>query len=304
MTLPGGLFWRGRRVLLKYHKLLSGTGRHPPNSLSALREVLDGGAEVIEFDIQPLADGDYAVLHDERLESETTGWGPVRACARADLKTLRLRGSDEPPATLSDVVEVLAAVRRPVKVQVDCKEWRPWSEERARHLLGALEPLRRVPALRVVVGCLGDWNLRLLHRLDPTVAVGLDWMFYLDGPADEHARLPTRVNAYGYLDDHPLGFRRILPPAAYLADRVDSLCRLVEGAQEVYLRKEFLLQALADGFNPVPFLRQRLGRPVVVDVWTLNEGPDSQNDLRAVLEAGVDQVTTDTAVQLAARVPP
>ncbi len=303
MRLPATLTWRGRQVLLKYHKLLSGTGRHPPNSLPALREVLDGGAEVIEFDIQPLADGEYALLHDDRLESETTGWGPVGAARSAELKALRLRGTDEPPATLSEVAAVLAGVRRPVKVQVDCKHWRPWSEEQARHLLAALDPLRRTPALRVVVGCLGDWNLRLLRRLDPTLAVGLDFLLYLDSPLDE-GRLPTRVNAYGYLDDHPLGYRRLLPVRAYLADRVDSLCRVVDGAEEIYLRKEFLLQALSDGFNPVPFVRERLGRPVVVDAWTLNAGPGSPQELQAILQAGVDQITTDTAVQLAAQVPP
>jgi glycerophosphoryl diester phosphodiesterase len=303
MTLPASLVYRGRRVLLKYHKLLSGTGRHPPNSLSALQEVVAGGAEAIEFDIQPLADGDYALLHDDRLESETTGWGPVRQARRRDLKALRLRGSDEPPATLSEVAAALTGVRRPIKVQVDCKDWRPWSEAQARALLAALEPLRRPPTLHLVVGCLGDWNLRLLRRLDPAVAVGVDFLLYLDSPVEEPG-LPTRVNAYGYLDDHPLGFRRTLPTPAYLADRVDSLCRLVEGAEEVYLRKEFLLQSLADGFNPVPFLRERLARPVVVDAWTINDGPVGRRELGAVLEAGVDQVTTDTAVQLAAGVPP
>lgn len=300
-ALPANLTYAGRQVTLKYHKLLSGLGRHPPNSLAALREVLDGGAAAIEFDIQPLADGDYALLHDGRLESETTGFGAVDRTVTRALKALRLRGSDEPPTTLSEVAAVLASHRAPLKVQVDCKEQRPWSEADARRLLKALEPIRRNPHLRVVVGCLADWNLRLLRRLDPTVVVGLDFMLYLDSPVDDAIRLPTRVNAYGYLDDHPVGYRRALPVADYLADRVESLSMMVAGAEEFYLRKEFILQALGDGFNPVVFLRERLGRPVVIDAWTVNaHHPGARDELEAVLRAGVDQITTDTATALAA----
>src|SRR5439155_1611139 len=51
VMLPGSVAFEGRRILFKYHRLLSGTGAHPPNSLSALREVVQGGAEVIEFDV-------------------------------------------------------------------------------------------------------------------------------------------------------------------------------------------------------------------------------------------------------------
>jgi len=40
---------------------------------------------------------------------------------------------------------------------------------------------------------------------------------------------------------------------------------------------------------------------VPVDTWTLNAGASgTAGMLRAVLDAGVDQITTDTAVQLAA----
>jgi glycerophosphoryl diester phosphodiesterase len=301
VTLPGHLTFGGRRMLLKYHRLLSGTGAHPPNSLSALREVLDGGAEAIEFDVNAIAGGDYLLVHDETLERETTGTGPVAACTPAAVKNLRLRGWDEAPALLSQVARILAEHRRPVKVQVDLKDQEPLAAKEAQSFLRAIEPLRANANLSVVVGCLGDWNLRTLRRLDPHLAVGLDFLLYLDAPMpDEFPRLPLRVNAYGYLDDHPLGYMQLIPARDYLEDRIESLCYLVPGSTEVYLRLDFIIQAYGDGTNPVDVVRRTLGS-VLIDGWTLNAGhPQTPEMLRVLSVAGVDQITTDTAVQLAA----
>ncbi len=298
MIVPGSAVYRGRRVTFKYHRLLSGSGAHPPNSISALGEVLDGGAEAIEFDVRALADG-FILLHDETLDQETDGSGSARARTSEEARTLRLRGWDESPALLDDAAADLRNAPRPLKVQVDLKEWRPLTADLSNRLLRALEPLRGNANLRVVVGCLGDWNLRSLRRLDPTLPVGLDFAFYLEVPVGETPRLPERVNAYGYLDDHPLGHVTAMPVADYLRDRIESLCHLVPGAVEVYLRKELILKALSDGVNPVMVVRQALG-DVEVDAWTLNEAdPNVQAELAALLDAGVNQITTDTAIQLA-----
>lgn len=300
MTLPGSLSFAGRRVLLKYHRLLSGTGAHPPNSLSALRELLDGGAEVIEFDVTAIAGHEYLLIHDDTLDRETTGSGPARPLTASGVKRLRLRGSEEPPALLSDVTAILASYGRRLKVQVDLKDQNPLSVEEAQIFLRAVEPLRANSRLTVVVGCLGDWNLRLLRRLDAALPVGLDFALYLDAPVDEFPRLPLRENVHGYLDDHPLGYRRGVGVRDYLADRIESLCHLVPGAVEVYLRLDLIAQATKDGVNPVELIRRTLG-DVLVDGWTLNaDHPKAASMLRLLLESGVGQVTTDTPVQLAA----
>jgi glycerophosphoryl diester phosphodiesterase len=304
VKLPGAIPFAGRRVLLKYHQLLSGSGAHPPNSLSALREVLAGGAEVIEFDVHAIADGGYLLLHDDTLDRETTGTGKVARSTTASLSALRLRGSDETPALLADVVPLLAAHRRPLKVQVDLKDAFPLSAEQAGGFLRAIAPLSANTHLSVVVGCQGDWNLRTLRRLDPSLAVGLDILLYLDVPSPEFPRLPLRVNVYGYLDDHPLGFAPTLPASDYLVDRLESVCTLVPGVREVYLRAEFIRKAIADGVNPIEVVRRQLGAAIVVDAWTLNaDHPRAAEMLHSLLRAGVDQITTDTAPQLAALLP-
>lgn len=189
-------------------------------------------------------------------------------------------------------------VDRPLKVQVDLKELEPISHEVADLLLRAMAPVRQNPRVSVVVGCMGDWNLRLLRRIDPTLNVGLDFAYNLDAPVDELARLPMRINAYGYLDDHPLGYRRLLSVRGYLEDRMEVLLNLVPGATEFYVRKEFLLQTLADGINPIAFIHER--KPgALVDVWTLYaHEPNLECVLRAVLEAGADQISSPTSALL------
>jgi glycerophosphoryl diester phosphodiesterase len=295
----GHLTYKDRSVLLKYHRLLDGVHPHPPNSLAALHQILADGPEAIEFDISLTKDGAFVLLHDSSLERETTGRGLLREITEGQFKALRLRDSDEPAATLDDAVAALRGVDRPLKVQADLTEQEPLPGEIAARLVQMLARLRENSGLRVVVGSTADWNLRILRRLDPTLALGFDFASYLDAPVDSLARLPIRINAYGYLDDHPLGYRRLMSSGAYLEDRVDVLLGLLPGACEFYLRKEFVLQALADGFNPVRFVHQR--KPgVLVDIWTLNASdPDFARAFQAVLEAGADQVTTDTPARLA-----
>ncbi len=295
----GHLVYEDRRVPLKHHRLLSGTHPHPPNSLPALRQILADGAEAIEFDVGLTLDGAFVLLHDSSLERETTGRGPLRQISEAQFKALRLRGTNEPPATLADVMTALRGVGRALKVQVDLTEQEPLPREVAARLGYALATLRENSYLRVVVSSAADWNLRILRRLDPALNVGFDFLYYLDAPVDEPRRLPTRTSAYGYLDDHPLGYGRLMSPREYLADRVEVLLEQVPGASEFYLRKEFVLQALADDFNPIRFVHEH--KPgALVDVWTLSaDDPDASRVLWTVLEAGADQITTDTSARLA-----
>ncbi len=60
-----------------------------------------------------------------------------------------------------------------------------------------------------------------------------------------------------------------------------------------------MLQALADDFNPIRFVHEH--KPgALVDVWTLSaDDPDASRVLWTVLEAGADQITTDTSARLA-----
>ncbi len=289
--------YNGKDVLLKYHRLLSGAGHNPPNSLTALKEVLAAEVSVLEFDVNYLADGEFGFIHDATLERESSGVGVVKKLDTKAFKALRHKDSEEHLITLNDAVKELKAISFPIKIQVDFKEKSPIDDVQASLLLKAIEPLRENSNITMVVGCLADWNLRTFSRLDAELNLGLDFAFYLDAPIDEGLiRLPTRVGAYGYLDDHPIASRRLQSVEAYLRDRTEALLNLIPNAYEFYLRKDFVVQALEDGFNPIEFTHEYLADSFV-DVWTIDHGTANEYMFKAALEAGADQITTNTAVQ-------
>jgi len=63
-------------VTLIYHSARRGH-RHPPNSIAGREFCLAAGAQIIEVDISPLADGEFTLLHGPRLESGATGSGLI-----------------------------------------------------------------------------------------------------------------------------------------------------------------------------------------------------------------------------------
>lgn len=297
--LPKCLSYNGKQVLLKYHMLLTGAQKHPANSLSALKEVIAGEVAVMEFDVNYLADGEFGLIHDGTLQRESSGLGLVRQLDANAFKALHYRNSDEPLATLSDAIILLKEISFPIKIQVDFKEKAPIDDAQASLLLKAIEPLRENTNITVVVGCLADWNLRTFRRLDAELNLGLDFAFHLDAPMmSELVRLPTRVGAYGYLDDHPIASRKLQSTESYLRDRTEALLNLIPSAYEFYLRKDFVVKAIGDGFNPVAFTHDYLPDSFV-DVWTIDYGTDNAYMLEPTLKAGADQITTNTALQWA-----
>ena len=58
------------------------------NTLPSMEAAFTAGADVIEFDIHPTTDGQFAVFHDWTLDCRTEGKGVTRDHAMADLKKL------------------------------------------------------------------------------------------------------------------------------------------------------------------------------------------------------------------------
>ncbi|HEU5193292.1 MAG TPA: glycerophosphodiester phosphodiesterase family protein [Methylomirabilota bacterium] len=85
-----------------------GAAQWPENSLSAFRNAIAGGAQILECDVHLTADGEVAVMHDPTLDRTSSGTGPVARCTAADLKRARLRGPDG--ALTDDCVPTLREV--------------------------------------------------------------------------------------------------------------------------------------------------------------------------------------------------
>jgi glycerophosphoryl diester phosphodiesterase len=276
---------------------------YPPNSLEAISAALEGGATFIEIDVTALAEGDYLLVHDPVLESETTGNGVVGALRPESVSDLRIVFNGAPTAyrvpLLSEVVALLLTHGGTARLQCDYKNIFPFEGD---------EPLARIARLlaplgsRALVSSGADWQLRALHRCAPTLDLGLDVHFYLDWQAPGAPRhpllYPKNLGAYGYYDDHPLASARFWPTAQYLADRCAVLVGQVPGASTFYINYRMVLQGLDDGFNWAEALHAHGLR---LDCWTFDaKGEAWQRDLARLVTAGVDLITTNTPNALAA----
>jgi glycerophosphoryl diester phosphodiesterase len=58
------------------------------NTIPSMQAAFDRGADVVEFDIHPTTDHQFAVFHDRTLECKTNGSGLTRSHTMADLKAL------------------------------------------------------------------------------------------------------------------------------------------------------------------------------------------------------------------------
>src|SRR6185312_6058953 len=58
------------------------------NTIASMQAAYDAGADVVEFDIHPTTDGQFAVFHDWTLDCKTEGHGPTRDHSMAELEAL------------------------------------------------------------------------------------------------------------------------------------------------------------------------------------------------------------------------
>lgn len=293
------------RPVIVHHKANLDNPKYPPNSLEAVRASLEAGADCVEVDILALAAGDYLVVHDERLESETTGSGPVSACTPEQARTLYIRRYDEdednperyPVPLLSEVVALLETYPGPARLQLDFKNFTPFpGDEPLQRLIELVRPLGE----RVIVTSCADWQLRRLRRLAPWLNVGFDILFYLDWRDPNHEydprQPPFQEGAYGYFDDHLLAGGQVWPVREYLADRCEALARLVPGVSALYINHNVLMRGLDDGFNWAEALATQGIQTVA---WTL-DADNSRHMAHTfrLYENGVRQFISNTPLAL------
>jgi glycerophosphoryl diester phosphodiesterase len=77
-------FWDSKRPQIWAHR---GASMHAPeNTLSAFHLALEMGADGIELDITPSADGAPMVIHDPDIDRTTNGSGSVRQLSAAEIQ--------------------------------------------------------------------------------------------------------------------------------------------------------------------------------------------------------------------------
>jgi glycerophosphoryl diester phosphodiesterase len=58
------------------------------NTIASMQAAFEAGADIVELDVHPTTDGQFAVLHDWTLDCRTNGRGVTREHTLAELKTL------------------------------------------------------------------------------------------------------------------------------------------------------------------------------------------------------------------------
>ncbi len=258
----------GRRVMLKWHKLRR-FAKEPPFMAANLPRGLAIGASM-EIDARVLADGNWVCLHDDVLDRETTGTGPVEKADTETIRGLRLAGADFAPPLLADLAgNVAAAGDTGAVFQIDLKE----------------------PAVGLTPAAVARFAEIIAPVAGRCLLSGTEW---------------AAVRILGdAVPDLPLGFDPLdIAEGRRLADRADMVALTEETAATAppavmfYLHYKFVLAALALGHNPIARLQQGGGR---VDVWTLDPTtPDIGGVLARVVNAGADQITTNDPLAMAA----
>ena len=88
------------------------------NSLSGFRNVCGLGVDAVELDVHLSSDGHVMVMHDATLERTTHGTGLVSGKTASELRTIRLRDSDETIPTLDAALAIFAEARVELFIEV------------------------------------------------------------------------------------------------------------------------------------------------------------------------------------------
>ncbi len=114
----------------------------PQNTIAAFDAARRAGAHAIELDIQPLADGTAAVIHDDTVDATTNGSGAVSAFTPSTLKTLDAGSwfspafSGERVPLFSEVLEFLSLPDAP-SILLEVKG--VWEREALARVLHSIE---------------------------------------------------------------------------------------------------------------------------------------------------------------------
>ncbi len=257
-----------RRVRLKWHQLRRAS-TDPSHDRANLRLGIARGAS-LEVDIVATRDGHFVCLHDSELASETTGRGQVHEQDRAAVEQLRQCGNDglalaAPPLFLDEVVVTLAGAPAdwPGRLQLDLKQ--------PLDLLDAAMVERFATLAEPVAHhlMLGGTEWRAVVRLGrgvPGLRLGFD----------------------------PLALHEAAPPgsaAEFQALGAYTLAHAPEAAI-FYLHIPTVLLGLRVGVDLIAMVK---ASGAEVDVWRLEpEDEQAHAKLANLIEAGVDQITTDS----------
>lgn len=257
----------GHRTFFKWHR-----GRRTiTDPVFTGQRIIEGmrlGASV-EVDLVRHASNGFAVLHDETLDRETTGHGPVAEASADVIRQLRLRDNDGQPTAhpvmiLEDLTALLAkgGLHPDALLQLDFKQ------------------------------TLADLTPDNLAGFTQAVAPVQEHMILSSGDAeavDALARALPRLHV-GYDPCHDGKLEELMESKDF-ADFVESALEDSPRAEMIYLNYALVLFADDNGFDIVKAFHDGGRR---IDAYTIQSaGEESADTVERLLDLKVDQITTD-----------
>lgn len=160
----------GGDILIVAHR---GNRVHDPeNSLPAFRRAIEDGADLIETDLRPTADGAFVCFHDPGLERRTGVRGEVERCDLGTLKRLRLlgQGGRETGEEIPTLAELAAVLPKDVALALELKSPRFREAGLCRALIGELKKLGLDQ--RTIVLSFSARRLQTLQKEAPQIPAG------------------------------------------------------------------------------------------------------------------------------------
>jgi len=249
--------WLEARVETRAERIAhaGGLGRAPANTLEALAQAVEDGADVLEVDTQMTADGVLVLMHDDTVDRTTNGSGRVDALTLEQITRLDAvfgYEGEDPDRFMRQGVRV-PTLAEALAAHPDMRwiaEIKPDTHEAAKAMCDTIREAGM--GERVMVGSFHDNAMGHFREICPEVATGMAsneaLSFYIAarlGLANWH---PTRAHALQ------------IPPRASGLDVAHP--RLIEAAH---------------------------ARGLAVQVWTINE----PEDMAALMALGVDGIITD-----------
>jgi glycerophosphoryl diester phosphodiesterase len=149
---------------------------YPENTLTAFEKAMNiPGLAGIELDIQLTSDGELVVIHDERVDRTTDGFGFVRDYSLKELKALHIfagKMRTESIPTMKEVLELLSPeLKKQLRLNIELKTSvynYPGIEEKIVKLVGdmGLED-------SIVYSSFYPESLVKVHELNPTAKLGV-----------------------------------------------------------------------------------------------------------------------------------
>lgn len=267
MSDPIFITRNGHRTWLKWHR-----GRRkasdPVFTGARILEAMRLGASV-EVDLAVTGDKGMAVLHDMKLDRETTGTGPVATATDATIRQLHLRGNDGAPiADKVMLLDDLCALMGEGKVHPDALLQLDYKEDETVLDTVAIDKFAaatRPVAGNIIISSGSAAALKLLTAAVPGMRSGYD--------ASDEQRFKTAL-AGGTLQAF-----------------VDNAVAALDGTDLIYLYWEIVTRSADAGFDIVEAFHRHGKR---IDAWTIREASAAMKPhVEHLLALKVDQITTD-----------